>query len=180
MTATNDDADRALAAHVSGVLRHIWDPIGMGMEGPPDEYDRYIPGIVALLHGRTAHETAIAEHLIRIETLEMRLSPRTRVRSTSTRAARALLGLRDACLDAPHVLVAQIISWNGLHCIWIFRRSDGLHNYQHAVFRSENDENGEYGWWADAGEGRPGLFSTATAAEAEARATIGWLRTCDG
>ena len=59
MTATNDDTDRALAAHVSGVLRHIWDPIGMGMEGPPDEYDRYIPGIVALLQGRSAYENAI-------------------------------------------------------------------------------------------------------------------------
>ncbi|KTS14985.1 hypothetical protein NS228_28920 [Methylobacterium indicum] len=180
MTATNDDADRALAAHVSGVLRHIWDPIGMRTEGPRDAYDRYIPGIVALLRGRSAYETAIVEHLIRIENLEMRLSARTRVMSTSTRAARALLGLREACLEAPHTLVAQIISRDGQHCIWIFRRSDGLHSYQHALFQSENDENGEYSWWADARDGRPGLFATATAAEAEARAIIGWLRTCDG
>lgn len=81
-----------LAARVGRVLRWIWDPIGLGEGGPGDEYDGYVPGLVALMRDATPSEHAIVAHLARIEVEEMRLSlaPAGRMR-----AARALLTLRD-------------------------------------------------------------------------------------
>lgn len=165
--------DEGLPVHVARVLRRIWDPIDLGRWGPEDEYDSYVPGVIALVQDTTVFETGIVAHLQRIETMAMGLAP-TPVHAT--RAARALLGLREASKRSPALLVAQAISLDGLHCLWVFRRSDGFYAYEHATLRHEVDENGSCSWWADAGEGRSGLFATAEAAEQEARGAIGWLR----
>jgi hypothetical protein len=87
-----------LTRHVEGVLRDIWDPIWLGIGGPVDEYDRYAPGIVALVRDTTVFENTIIGHLTRIEAAEMCL-PASHERTL--RAARALLGLREACARAP-------------------------------------------------------------------------------
>jgi hypothetical protein len=162
-----------LVQHVSCVLRHIWDPLGLGLDCPADEYDSYAPSVVALVRDTTLFETTINAHLARIETEEMCLRPAP---ARTLRTARALLGLRGACARAPDVLVKQTISQDGLRCLWVFRRPDGLCNYEHAALRHETDENGTYSSWTTAGDGRSGLFATAEAAAHEARAAIDWLR----
>lgn len=86
------DPDR-LALHVGRVLRQFWDPIGLGDEGPADEYDSYVPEVVALMRDPAVFEEALVTYLERIEAEEMCLS---RPPDKRTRAARALLGLRHA------------------------------------------------------------------------------------
>lgn len=71
-TSTRDDA---FSEHVRRVLRHVWDPIGVGAELPDDEYDSYLPGVVALVRSLSAFEAEIAAHLSWIETGMMGLSP---------------------------------------------------------------------------------------------------------
>ena len=165
--------DKRLAQHVNHVMRHIWDPIELGLKGPADEYDSYAPSVLALVRDTTAFEETILAHLMRIEAQEMCLSPAP---ARTMRAARALLGLREACRRAPDVLVSQTISQDGLRCLWVFRRPDGLCDYEDAELRHESDENGAISWWTSAGHRRSGLFATADAAAQEAGATIDWLR----
>jgi hypothetical protein len=162
-----------LSDHVRRVLRQIWDPIGLGAELPEDEYDSYAPGLVALVRDLTAFEAKIAAHLCRIEAEMMGLSPKP---ARATRAARALLGLREVCTRHSAALVTQVVSPDGLHCLWVLQRPDGFCIYEHAMLRHEDDENGAWSWWADAGQGRSGLFASAEAAEHDARGSIGWMR----
>jgi hypothetical protein len=160
-----------LTRHVEGVLRDIWDPIWLGIGGPVDEYDRYAPGIVALVRDTTVFENTIIGHLTRIEAAEMCL-PASHERTL--RAARALLGLREACARAPDMLVTQAVSEDGLRCLWVFQRPDNLFIYEHATLCHEEDENGNYAWWTIAGEGRSGLYSAAESAAEDARTAIDW------
>ena len=168
--------DDGLAAHVGRVLRWVWDPIGLGEQGPGDEYDGCTPGLVALTRDTAVSEDAIVAHLAQIEVEEMRLSLAPAGR---TRAARALLGLRDAHSYGSGRLVEQRISPDGLRCLWVFERRDGLYVYEYSALQHEDDENGRWSWWVDAGLGWSGLFDTAEAAEGEARALSGWLRDAD-
>lgn len=168
-TATDD---KALTEQVGHVLRHIWDPIGLGAEGPADEYDSYVPGLIALVRSTTASEAEILAHLLLIESEMMGLAPAS---VPATRVARALLGLRDAWRRKPDVLVSQVLSADGLHCLWLFRRPDGLYSYEHAALRHEVDVNGSWSWWAGAGKGRSGLFATTDAAEHDARSVTDWM-----
>lgn len=163
-------SDNSLSQHMRQVLRHIWNPIGFDAELPDDEYDSYVPDLLPLIRNSTVFEAEIAAHLSRIETEMMCLSPKpTRV----VRAARALLGLREAFIrDNSETLVKQTVSADGLRFFWLFQRSDGLYRYEHAVLRHENDENGLYSWWTDAGEGRSGLFSSTEEAERDTRSSI--------
>jgi hypothetical protein len=138
-----------------------------------NEYDSYVPGVVTLVQGRTAFEAVLAEHLMQIEARMMGIAPG---QANSIRAARALLGLREAITRAPDLLVTQLVSLDGLRCLWIFRRPDGLFTYEQAALWHEHDENGAWSWWSDAGDGPPSLFAAADAAEMEARAAIDWLR----
>ncbi len=172
-----DLGDDRLAAHVGRVLRWIWDPIDLGADGPEDEYDAYLPGLVALTRDTSAFEDALVAHLARIEVeaTQLSLPPAKR-----TRAARALLGLRNAHLSAHSGrLVAQWSSPDGLRCIWIFERPGGLYAYEEGALRQEDDENGRWSWWSDAGLGRSGLFDTAAAAGRDACTAIAWLRAAD-
>ena len=45
---------------ISSAMREIlfkhWDPIGLGAHLPRDEYDRYIPPLIALLYSRAPRE----------------------------------------------------------------------------------------------------------------------------
>ena len=75
-------------------------------------------------------------------------------------------------------LVGQWPSLDGLRCLWVIETRDGLYAYEEGILRHEDDENGRWSWWADAGLRRSGLFGTAEAAEQEARALTGWL--CEG
>lgn len=167
---SNDDR---FCEHVRCVLRDIWDPIGLGEHLPDDEYDSYIPDLIPLVRGLTADEAEIAAHLLRIEAGCMCLSPDP---AGATRAARALLGLREADRRNFDVLSKQVVSSDGLRCLWVMQRRDGLFAYEHAVLRHENDENGVWSWWADAGQGPSGLFASAEAAERDARGSIDWMR----
>lgn len=170
------DVDDGLAAHVGRVLRWIWNSIGLGERGPEGEYDGYVPGLVALTRDTAVSEDAIVAHLARIEVEDMRLSLAPAGR---TRAARALLALRDAHSHGSNRLVEQRVSPDGSRCLWVFERRDGLYVYEYAALRHEDDENGRWSWWIDAGLGWSGLFDTAEAAEGEARSLIAWLRDAD-
>lgn len=170
-TVATDDG--ALAEQVRRVLRDIWDPIGLGADGPADEYDSYVPGLIAPVQGTRASEPEIIAHLLRIEVEMMGLAPAI---APATRAARALLGLREAWTRLPNILVSQAMSPDASHCLWVFRRPDGLMSYEQAVLRHEEDVNGAWSWWVDAGQGRSGLFATIEAAEHDARSVIDWLR----
>ncbi|MCJ2047853.1 hypothetical protein MKK58_25430 [Methylobacterium sp. J-078] len=162
-----------LATHVGRVLRRIWDPIDLGGWGPEDEYDSYVPGLVALTCDHVVFEEVLIAHLGRIEVEQMCMSLTPAKR---TRAARALLGLRHAHMQGFGRLVEQWSSLDGLRCLWVIETRDGLYAYEEGILQHEDDENGRYSWWADAGLGRSGLFDTVEAAEREAHAVTGWLR----
>jgi len=166
-------SDKRLFEHIRRVLRDTWDPIGLGKELPDDEYDIYVPDLIAFVRGLTAFETEIAGHLLRTET-EIMCVPADPAKATRT--ARALLGLREMHQRSPDVLCKQAVSPEGMHCLWVLQRQDGLYTYEHAVLRHENDENGAWSWWADAGQGPSGLFASAEAAERDARGSIEWMR----
>jgi len=168
--------DRRLASHVGRVLRWVWDPIGLGAGGPADEYDAYVPGLATLTLDRRVFEDALVTHLARIEVESMHLSLPPAKR---TRAARALLGLRDARLHGSGRLVEQWSSPDGLRCAWVFETPSGLYTYGEGILRHEDDENGPWSWWEGAGQGQSGLFDTAEAAGREAYSVIGWLRESD-
>jgi hypothetical protein len=51
-----------LALQVHGILWRAWDPCGVNAHAPNDEYDRYVPEVVALIVQRAAIED-IAEYL---------------------------------------------------------------------------------------------------------------------
>lgn len=165
--------DNRLREHVRRALRDTWDPIGLGEELPDDEYDSYVPGLIPLVRGLTAFEAEIAAHLLRIEADMMCLSPDP---ARATRTARALLGLREADQRNSDLLVKQVVSPDGLRCLWVLLRRDGFYTYEHAVLQHENDENGAWSWWTDAGQGPAGLFASAEAAERDARGAIDWMR----
>lgn len=74
-------------------------------------------------------------------------------------------------------LVTQTINLDGLHCLWVLRRPDGLYAFERGTLQFEDDENGSWSWWRDVGQSRSGLFATADATEREARAVIAWLQT---
>lgn len=165
--------DKRLCEHIRRILRDTWDPIGLGEELRDDEYDSYAPGLIPLVRGLAAFEAEIAAHLLRIEADMMCLSPDP---ERATRTARALLGLREADQRSSDVLVKQTLSPDGLHCLWVLLRRDGLYTYEHAVLQHEDDENGAWSWWADAGQGPSGLFAFADAAERDAHGSIEWIR----
>jgi hypothetical protein len=75
---------------VDEILHYVWDPIGVaGAAGARDEYDGYVPQVVAMLfEGCTAD--AIASHLSTIETESMGLS-RSADRDASTRRVSKVL-----------------------------------------------------------------------------------------
>lgn len=172
-----DEADDdGLALHVERVLRSVWDPIGLGPLGPADEYDAYVPNLIALMRNTAVFEDALVAHLEQIEVEMMRLSLRPAKR---TRAARALLGLRDAPLRGAGRLVEQWCSPDGLHCAWVFETPGGQYAYGEGILRHEDDENGPWSRWDDTGQGQSGLFDTAEAAGREAYSVIGWLRESD-
>ena len=120
----SDAGDEGLAAHVGRVLRRVWDPIGLGARGPEDEYDAYVPDLVALTRDTAVFEDALLAHLARIEVEAMHL---TLPPAKRTRAARALLGLREAGQGKPDRLVEQWSSLDGLRCAWVFETPGGLH-----------------------------------------------------
>lgn len=171
---TTKTLDNSLSDHTRRVLCHVWDPIGLGADLPADEYDSYVTDLIALMRDLTAFEAEITAHLLRIETEMMSLHPAP---ERATRAARALLGLREVYTrNSSDALVTQNVSPDGLRCLWVFQRPDGLYTYEHAVLRHENDENGAWSWWTDAGEGRAGIFASAEAADQDARSSINWMR----
>ena len=66
-----------LLKSVNAVLFEHWDPIGVrSIAGgwPDDEYERYAPGLVALIR-QGASNDAIAEHLGVLETQRMGIGP---------------------------------------------------------------------------------------------------------
>lgn len=68
---------RLLTEAVNEVLFELWDPIGaksIDIDWPMDEYEHYVGAIVALVRQGAAVGT-IAEHLERLETEQMGLTP---------------------------------------------------------------------------------------------------------
>ncbi|MFB0493740.1 hypothetical protein ABIE45_006396 [Methylobacterium sp. OAE515] len=173
LDAADDDG---LALHVGRVLRSVWDPVGLGPRGPADEYDAYVPDLIALTRNTAVFEDELVAHLEQIEVEMMRLSLPPAKR---TRAARALLGLRDAHLRRAGRLVEQWCSPDGLRCAWVLETPGGLYTYGEGILRHEDDENGPWSRWDDAGQGQSGLFDTTEAAGREAHSVIAWLRESD-
>ncbi len=171
---TTKSLDNGLSEHARRILCHVWDPIGLGAALPDDEYDSYLPDVIKLVRDLAAFEAEIAAHLLKIETEMMSLPPGP---ERAIRAARALLGLRDVYTrNGATSLVKQCVSPDGRRCLLVFQRPDVLYTYEHMALQHENDENGAWSWWADAGEGVPGLFASAEAAEEDARGSIDWMR----
>lgn len=83
----------ALTASVHRILTENWDPIGVytpGGDWPDDEYHGYVPGVVGLLvHG--AEERRIADHLERLASASMGLSPSVQQTDLARRAAALLV-----------------------------------------------------------------------------------------
>lgn len=167
------DGDDGLTAHVGHVLRSVWDPIALGAHGPENEYDAYVPDLVALARDTAVFECALVSHLARIEVEAMHL---TLPPAKRTRAARALLGLREAGLRGVGRLVEQWSSPDGLRCAWVFETLGGQFAYDEGVLRHEDDENGSWSRWDGRGRDRSGLYDTAEAAARDARAVIDWMR----
>lgn len=167
---TASRTDGALLAHVQQVLRVIWDPIGLGDTCPADEYDSYAPDLAARLGGGVIEDQLVA-HLRSIETEQMSLSIGSQ---KAVRAARALLALRYA--REGDTLAALTMSEDGTLCLWIYQRPDGLAYYEQGNLRQEDDENGRWSWWADAGLGMSGLFASPEAAAHDAKLSVDWLR----
>ena len=68
------DDDALLTRRVDEVLHYLWDPVGVARcPQARDEYDAYVPGVVALLRQDTA-TSVLAEHLVRIERSRMGLA----------------------------------------------------------------------------------------------------------
>lgn len=86
------DKYKALLPIVHRILLEQWDPIGV-IESPEaqDEYDSYVPSVIALLINGSAEET-IAAHLGRIATERMSLPSEPK---REMRVARALLSAAD-------------------------------------------------------------------------------------
>ncbi|WP_019903942.1 hypothetical protein [Methylobacterium sp. 77] len=166
-----------LTAHTRRVLWTIWDPIGVAALGAPeDEYDDYVPGIVALVLDTHADGRIITDHLTRIVRDEMCLDASI---TAAQGTARALLGLREAYRRNSAGFVDQILSRDGRYCVWIFCREERVFHYEYATWCEYTDVNGTCSWWSGPECGRSGLFETATAAESEARASLWWLRDRD-
>ncbi|TGD92493.1 hypothetical protein [Methylobacterium nonmethylotrophicum] len=171
-------SDPELAAHVSHVLRWVWDPIGLGAHGRPDEYNVYIPDLVALTRNTGVYEVedTFIDHLARIEieTMGLSLPPANR-----TRAARALIGLRDAYMWGPGKLVKQLSSLDGLHCAWVFEIRGGLYTYREGVLRHKHNDKGRWSDWDSPGRGEAGLYDSVEDVEREMHAVMGWLHEGD-
>ena len=61
-------------ARVRAILMQDWDPIGVADEPKAaDEYDKYVPAIVAMLRTGPSAD-ALAAHLLQIETTAMGLA----------------------------------------------------------------------------------------------------------
>lgn len=159
--------------HVSHILRWLWNPIDLDTKRLADDYDSYVPAVVALVRSTAANDHAIVEYLMSIGADQMMMVPAPK---QAMQAARALLGLREACGRAPDSLVSQTVSPDGLRCLWVFQRADDLCFHEQVALRHEVDENGAWSWWTEAGTGRSGLFATAEEAEQDARSSIKWLR----
>lgn len=81
-----------MLATVRTILLEQWDPIGIrDVPAARDEYDRYAPGIVRSLRGRTT-VAGMAAQLLEIETEQMGLAAD---RERAERVARTLLRLVD-------------------------------------------------------------------------------------
>jgi hypothetical protein len=61
-----------LLVWVNGVLRETWDPIGLGTEGPQDEYGSYAPKVLRIVTESRDFER-ISRHLYKLETTSMGL-----------------------------------------------------------------------------------------------------------
>ncbi len=155
--------------HLLELIRHIlfeiWNPIGLQEERLRDEYDRYAWGLVRLVLSQNAFEDEIAEYLLHIEVEEMGLPPAP---PRALRAARALLGLREAVQEKERILQKQVVSSDGQRCLWIWKRPDGFYVYERVILRNENDENGAWSWWTRPDQTQSGLYESAEAAERDA------------
>jgi hypothetical protein len=75
MERMDTNALYALVGPVRRILLERWDPIGVkGIPEAVDEYDSYIPGVVALLQ-QTADPLRVAAYLERIAQERMGTSP---------------------------------------------------------------------------------------------------------
>ncbi len=91
MTRASDPSD--LHLRCGEVLHYIWDPIGVaGQPGARDEYDTYVPEVVAMLHAGAELE-ALVTHLERLARFTMGLGG---TRASAERAAEVLLDWREA------------------------------------------------------------------------------------
>lgn len=74
MRKSMTNEQKQLYKRIDEILWNDWDPIGVNdMENVRDEYQSYTPHIFSLtIHG--ADKTKIAEHLYKIETINMGLS----------------------------------------------------------------------------------------------------------
>jgi hypothetical protein len=86
-----------LAAQVRLILRRDWDPIGLNREAETaDEYDAYIPDIVALVEDLLVGREAIFEHLHDLAARHMGMPESEELTRRCDIAADALLALRES------------------------------------------------------------------------------------
>lgn len=79
-----------LNARVRAILTKDWDPVGVGNEPKAaDEYDDYVPAVVAMIRTRTSVD-AIGEYLLTVERRKMGLAgDATRARSVAAALLRS-------------------------------------------------------------------------------------------
>ena len=92
MPEPHDPSD--LSRRCGEVLHYLWDPIGVaGRPGARDEYDSYVPALVAMLRDG-AHAAAIADYLEALSRYTMGIGSS---RARAEQAAEALLDWYTAC-----------------------------------------------------------------------------------
>lgn len=85
-----------LASRVRLILMRDWDPIGLNREAETaDEYDSYIPGIVALVEDLLVGRDTVFDHLHDLAARHMGMPESDELTSRCQTAAEALLALRD-------------------------------------------------------------------------------------
>ena len=86
-------------ANVRTVLRRDWDPIGLGEQGPDNEYDSHSNAVFAMLRSGIASELVIAGYLYRAETVAMELTGSSEAYQRCQVVAKKLMALRRDAAD---------------------------------------------------------------------------------
>lgn len=96
----NGRTSNDLATQVRVILRRDWDPIGLNREAEAaDEYDAYIPDIVAMVEDLLVGRDAIFDHLHDLAARHMGMPESDELSRRCDIAATALFALRETAVS---------------------------------------------------------------------------------